>query len=237
MNIPKRRRNILRKIEEETRYVFQNIEYLNLAFVHSSYGNEVKSFHNLSNERLEFLGDAVLELIVSDYLYKKLKDLPEGDLTRIRSQLVCEKSFAEWARTLNFGDYLLMGRGEEKSGGRTRDSVLADTLEAFCGAIYLDSNFKTAKEVVTKKFLNPIDLSEEEFGYDFDYKTKLQEFCQKTSQDRVHYFLIDEKGPDHNKTFTMGVQHGGKKLGQGTGKSKKEAEQNAAKNAFNKLGL
>ena len=170
MNIPKRRRNILRKIEKETGYVFQNIEYLNLAFVHSSYGNEVKSFHNLSNERLEFLGDAVLELIVSDYLYKKLKDLPEGDLTRIRSQLVCERSFAEWARTLNFGDYLLMGRGEEKSGGRTRDSVLADTLEAFCGAIYLDSNFKTAKEVVTKKFLDSIDLSVEEFGHDFDYK-------------------------------------------------------------------
>lgn len=233
--LPIGRKEKLKEVEEKLGYEFKNPHLLNLAFVHSSYGNEVNSYRDMSNERLEFLGDAVLELIVSNFLFYELKESPEGDLTKIRSQLVCEKSFANWAKKFQFGDYLLMGKGEEKSGGRERDSVLADSLEAFCGALYLDSDFKTAQKIVEKNFLRKIDLQSKSQDRAFDYKTRLQEYCQKRSQERVQYFVIAESGPDHDKVFTMGVRHSGRKMGEGIGKNKKEAEQMAAKNALKEL--
>lgn len=238
MSLSKKRRAELEELEGKIGYRFQDMSILNLALTHSSYANEdAGTKKKKSNERLEFLGDAVMELIVSDFLYHHRVNLREGMMTKLRSRLVCEPSFAYVARKLNLGNYLLMGKGEEISGGRDRNSVLADAFEALCGAIYIDSDFDTVNRVLNEEFSDYF-IEEAKSNFTFvDYKTKLQEHCQKKSTARLKYKLVDEKGPDHDKTFYMEVSHRGKSLGKGKGRNKKTAEQNAAKRALINLGV
>lgn len=237
MKTNEKRLKLLKEFEKKVDYKFEDIELLNLAFFHSSYANENKNIHNLSNERLEFLGDSVVDLVVSDILYKLQKDIPEGEMTKLRSQMVCESSFAFVARKLDLGKYLLMGKGEELSGGRNRDSILADTFEAICGAIYLDSNFDNIYNLLSKLFYK-IFLNHLENNIKFiDYKTKLQEYNQQNSAIKLKYKIEKEEGPDHDKTFYVAVYEGEKHLGSGVGKSKKSAEQSAAKDALSKCGV
>lgn len=237
MKINDKRLKLLNEFQNKMNYEFNNLELLNLAFFHSSYANENRNIHNLSNERLEFLGDSVVDLIISDILYKMQKDIPEGEMTKLRSQMVCESSFAFVAKKLDLGKYLLMGKGEELSGGRERESILADTFEAVCGAIYLDSNFETIYKLIYKLFYN-IFLNHLEKNIKFiDYKTKLQEYNQQHSSSKLKYRIEKEEGPDHDKTFYLSVYEGDRYLGSGVGKSKKSAEQNAAKDALKKHGV
>lgn len=225
----------LKSFENEINYNFNNLEILDIALTHSSYTNE----HNESkthNERLEFLGDSVVNLIVTDLLFKKLKNLAEGDLTKIRASIICEDSFAKASHHLTIPDYMLLGKGEEQSGGRKRKSLMADSFEAFCGAMYIDSNFETVKNFLYQKF--------ESLVVDFirkpqtiDYKTILQEEVQKRSNDKLKYKLVKEEGPDHDKFFYFDVFLGQKLIGSGRGKSKKEAEHGAAHDSLKKMGL
>lgn len=227
---------MLSEFMKNINYNFKDTDLLKRAFFHSSYAHESKLDPIYSNERLEFLGDAVLELIISDYLYNYCPRLPEGELTKFRASLVCESSLAKKALTINIGKYLYLGKGEELSNGRQRESILADTFEAVIGAIYLDGGIEESR-----KFLWYIFRENIEQGYNFlnsgDYKTYLQEIVQKTNKDGVRYEIIDEKGPDHDKTFVAQVFDDNKLLGEGAGKSKKDAEQNAALNALNAMGI
>jgi len=237
LKINDKRLKLLKEFENKIDYKFKDIELLNLAFFHSSYANENKNINNLSNERLEFLGDSVVDLIVSDMLYKLQQDIPEGEMTKLRSQMVCESSFAFVARNIGLGKYLLMGKGEELSGGRNRNSILADTFEAVCGAIYLDSSFDTIYKSLSKLFYNTF-LNHLENNIKFiDYKTKLQEYNQQNSPIKLKYRIKKEEGPDHDKTFYIDVYEGARYLGSGVGKSKKAAEQNAAKDALTRSGV
>ena len=218
------------ELEKEIRYCFNNKEYLETALTHSSYANEK---HTISNERLEFLGDSVLSLIVSEKLYLAI-GRDEGDLSKTRASLVCESGLYELSKKINLSSYLKLGNGEEQGGGRMRPSLVSDAFEALLAAIFLDSDFETAK-----KWL--LDLMEEElktaatkrnFG---DYKTMLQERTQKGTKGRVSYRIVDESGPDHDKSFVCEVSVDGKKVAEGSGKTKKEAEQQAAKAALESL--
>ncbi|MDY6065011.1 MAG: ribonuclease III [Finegoldia sp.] len=227
----------LHELEEKLGYKFKDLDLLNLAFFHSSYGNETKEYKHISNERLEFLGDALLDLIVSDFLYKNDKNLQEGTMTKLRSKMVCEESFANMARFLKLGDYLLMGYGEERSGGKEKSSVLADTFEALFGAIYIDSGYESAFKIIDDKFKG-LFIAEIKNNTSFtDYKSMMQEYNQKVSNKKLKYKIVYETGPDHDKSFKMELYSGNKKLGTGIGHSKKQAEQNAAKDAADKLGL
>ncbi len=219
------------ELEDIIGYEFSNKIFLKQALTHSSYSNE-KSMHKLyNNERLEFLGDAVLELVSSEFLYNKHTNITEGELTRIRATYVREESLAYCARKLHIGDYLLLGKGEDATGGRARNSILSDAMEAIVGGIYLDGGFTNGKEFVTNHILKVIE-QEELF---FDSKTILQEIIQSKYSDPIKYELIDEKGPDHNKEFTVIVKLKNEKLGTGKGKTKKAAEQQAARQALKKL--
>ena len=219
-------------LENKLEYKFNNPSLLLQAITHSSYANEMKMSKESNNERLEFLGDAVLELITSEYVYNKYKDLPEGDLTKLRAGMVCEQTLSSCAKDLNIGDFLLLGKGEDNSGGRTRDSILSDALEAIIGAIYLDGGFTSAKEFVQKKILNQIEDKE----LFFDSKTILQEIIQNENhKQKIRYKLISEEGPDHNKSFTIALYVGNKQYGCGVGRTKKAAEQEAALQAIKKL--
>jgi len=219
-------------LENKLEYKFNNPSLLLQAITHSSYANEMKMSKESNNERLEFLGDAVLELITSEYVYNKYKDLPEGDLTKLRAGMVCEQTLSSCAKDLSIGDFLLLGKGEDISGGRTRDSILSDALEAIIGAIYLDGGFTSAKEFVQKKILNQIEDKE----LFFDSKTILQEMVQNENhKQKIRYKLISEEGPDHNKSFTIALYVGNKQYGCGVGKTKKAAEQEAALQAIKKL--
>jgi RNAse III (EC 3.1.26.3) len=205
-------------LENKLEYKFNNPSLLLQAITHSSYANEMKMSKESNNERLEFLGDAVLELITSEYVYNKYKDLPEGDLTKLRAGMVCEQTLSSCAKDLSIGDFLLLGKGEDISGGRTRDSILSDALEAIIGAIYLDGGFTSAKEFVQKKILNQIEDKE----LFFDSKTILQEMVQNENhKQKIRYKLISEEGPDHNKSFTIALYVGNKQYGCGVGKTKK----------------
>lgn len=221
---------------EKINYKFKDERLIKQAFIHSSYAHESKMDPILSNERLEFLGDAVLELVISNYLFNQYPELPEGELTKYRASLVCETSLAKKAAEIGMGEYLFLGKGEELSHGRQRESILADTFEAVVGAIYLDGGTEPAREFLWQVFKT--DIKE---GYNFlnsgDYKTYLQEIVQKTNKDGVRYEIISEKGPDHNKTFVAQVFDDHKLLGEGTGKSKKDAEQNAALQAISRMGI
>lgn len=217
-------------------YHFENIHLLNRALTHSSYANEHKKSNLIYNERLEFLGDSVLGVIVSEYIFSKYPEYPEGELTKLRATVVCEPSLAYIAKNIGLGSYILLGKGEEATGGRDRVSILADAFEAVIGSIYLDGKLRNAKKF-TLKYLSSI-IEEAVNGGDLfiDYKTQLQETIQKVNKNKIDYVLVNEEGPDHNKTFFMEVRIGEDSLGTGSGRSKKEAEQNAAKLALVNLG-
>ena len=212
-------------------YRFNNKEYILEALTHSSYSNENKNYP--FNERLEFLGDSVLSIVISDYLFKKETKLPEGELTKIRANIVCEESLSEVSKDIHLGKYMLLGKGEEATGGRERISILADALEAVIAAIYLDGGLDKAREFILT-YMDKI-INDSIKGKIFrDYKTCLQEVLQSNGENNIWYKLIEEKGPDHNKRFVMEVGINDTVLGVGEGKSKKDAEQVAAKCALDK---
>lgn len=212
-------------------YKFNNKKLLVQALTHSSFANEHKMSKLENNERLEFLGDAVLEIITSDYLFNNYKDMLEGELTKFRASIVCEPTLASFANDISLGNYIRLGKGEENSGGRSRASVLSDAAEALIGAIYLDGGLEGARSFIQKKFLKDIEKRK----LFIDSKTHLQEIIQKSSDHPIEYIIINEKGPDHNKIFEVEVRHDHKAIGIGQGRSKKSAEQNAAFDAINKL--
>ena len=222
-------RRKLKELQERIGYRFQREELLHQALSHSSYVNEHRQEAGVDNERLEFLGDAVLELSSSEFLYLEYPEMPEGDMTKLRASLVCEPTLAMCAREMNLPDYLLLGKGEEHTGGRFRDSIVSDALEALLGAIYLDGGFASAKEFVKKWILT--DIEHKKLFY--DSKTILQEMAQRDYRDQeVSYVLVGEEGPDHAKQFIAEVRIGGKTLGRGRGSTKKGAEQEAAYRAI-----
>ena len=206
---------------------------LKTALSHSSYANETKGAIKC-NERLEFLGDSVLSIIVSDYLFERFKNQPEGDLTRLRAALVCEKSLHKFALSIDLGKYLFLGKGEEHTGGRQRPSILADAFEALIASIYLDGGYEPSRNFVLP-FI--VEALKHEMSDDLhDYKTALQEVIQKNPEEHIEYKIIDESGPDHDKRFTVAVMLNSNMIGQGIGKSKKQAEQFAAKEALKLMG-
>ncbi len=220
-------------LESRLGYNFKNISLLKNALIHTSYANEVRNGVT-SNERLEFLGDSVLSLIVSDHIFNEFSGMPEGELTRLRASLVCEKSLCSFARELDLGHFLYLGKGEDKGGGRDRDSILADAFEAVLAAIYLDGGMDAAKEYVMRFVLREIKVHTEENTK--DYKTILQEIIQRNPEETVSYILTGSDGPDHDKSFTVEVRLNSNVIGEGTGKSKKQAEQMAAKQALKLMG-
>lgn len=220
------------ELEEIIGYHFKNKHYLTQALTHSSYANEKKLGKLGCNERLEFLGDAVLELISSDFLYAKFTQVPEGELTKKRASLVCEPSLAYCAREFGLPQFLLLGKGEDMTGGRNRDSIVSDATEALLGAIYLDGGFASAKEFIHKFILK--DIEHKKLFY--DSKTILQEIVQSDYKGKeIEYVLTGEIGPDHDKKFVVSLVVGDKTLGKGTGRTKKAAEQEAAYRAIIKL--
>ena len=221
----------IRELEEKIGYCFQDQELLKHALRHSSYVNEKHMKKHECNERLEFLGDAVLEVVSSEFLFFEHQTMPEGELTKKRASMVCEPALAFCARDIDLGEYLLLGKGEEATGGRKRDSVTSDAMEALIGAIYLDVGFASAKEFIHRFILN--DLENKKLF--FDSKTILQEIVQGSSDEHVSYELIREEGPDHNKTFCTAVRIGGRTYGEGEGRTKKASEQQAAYQAILRL--
>ena len=218
-------------LEKRLQYVFRRPELLSTALTHRSYVNENPQAELQDNERLEFLGDAVLGLCVSDLLMKKHTDFDEGTLSKIRSLLVNEKPLAELAAGLGLGQCLLLGRGEDASGGRTKESLLANAFEAVIAAIYLDAGFSRTKAVL-KKVMAPLLSDETLAAHSFDYKTALQELCQKRYKAAPVYTLLSESGPDHDKTFEVEVSAGANMKQSGRGKSKKDAQKQAAQKAW-----
>ena len=221
----------LSDLEKKIGYRFREFSLLEHAMRHSSFCNEQKMDKLQNNERMEFLGDAVLELVTSEFLYTKYPKMPEGEATRKRASMVCEQTLALCAKEIDLGNYLYLGKGEELTGGRERASVTSDAMEALIGAIYLDGGFTSAKEFVEKFVLNGI----EEKQLFFDSKTIFQEMMQSITTESIHYELVKEEGPDHCKTFTIELFVGDRSAGCGSGKSKKAAEQAAAYDAILKL--
>ncbi|MBQ0038750.1 MAG: ribonuclease III [Clostridiales bacterium] len=221
-------------LEEKLGYSFRDKALLRGALYHSSYANEHRGAGISSNERLEFLGDAVLGLVTAEFLYKKHPNAPEGDLTRIRAALVCEESLHEVALSLGLGDYLKLGRGEETGGGRQRPSILADATESVFAAVYLDGGMEAARALIHRVLLNK-EREEDVEERRRDYKTLLQEFVQRKPGQTLGYEMVGSSGPDHAKVFTACVMLNGQPAGLGSGRSKKEAEQSAAKAALEHL--
>ena len=223
----------VKHISEITGHEFKNKNILRTALTHSSYANE-KERNCTYNERLEFLGDSVLSLVVSEFLYTR-KKLAEGEMSKTRANLVCEKSLAECAKRINLGDMLFLGKGEERTGGRERASVLADATEALIAALYLDGGFETAKRFVLSMLGDTMEKVLDK-KYISDYKTALQEIIQAQSNEKIEYRLLGESGPDHNKEFKMAVFLDDECFESGTGRTKKDAEQEAARLALIKMG-
>ena len=217
--------------EEIIGYHFSSKEILRQALTHSSFANEKRLNKLSNNERLEFLGDAVLELTTSEWLYQTYQELPEGDLTKQRASMVCEPTLALCAKELNLGKYIYLGKGEDATGGRERDSILSDALEAVIGAIYMDGGFASAKEFISKHIL--ADIEHKKLFY--DSKTILQEIVQSDYKQHLSYELLEETGPDHNKKFTVVAKMDEKILSTGSGRTKKAAEQAAAYRSILKL--
>lgn len=224
-------------LQKNINYKFKNPNLLKLAITHSSYANEHKMDIVDNNERLEFLGDAILNLIVSQYLYKKYPNHPEGELTKIRAKVVCESSLAYAAKKIEVGKYLFLGKGEESTGGRDRESILADAAEAIVGAVYLDSDLETTNSILLSNFESDIVHAVAKGDLFIDYKTELQEIVQKSGKSLMEYIVTKEEGPDHNKRFYMDVVVDHKIIGNGRGRNKKDAEQMAAKEALIRLGF
>ena len=214
----------LREIQETIGYEFKDRALLKQALTHSSYSNEHKMDHSHCNERLEFLGDAVLELVTSDFLYHKYADLPEGELTKTRASIVCEPTLASCAGDIRLGERLYLGKGEEATGGRLRNSVVSDAFEALIGAVYLDGGLVCARELITRFVLN--DIEHKKLFY--DSKTILQEMVQSRQDGPLTYELVREEGPDHDKHFEVCARMGEQEIGRGEGRTKKAAEQMAA---------
>ena len=223
----------LSAFEQEIHYSFKNKKLLKQALTHSSYANEGKK-HLQNNERLEFLGDSVLSIVVAEHLFRNFKHIPEGELTRLRASLVCEQALFEFSQKIHLGDYLLLGKGEENTGGRERPSIVSDAFEAVIAAVFLDGGMEEAKRYVLS-FI-PDDLTPEMAHSLADYKTALQEIIQQNREEKVEYVLTSESGPDHNKTYEIEVRLNSNVIGRGKGKSKKQAEQNAAKEALTLMG-
>ena len=224
------------ELEKQLGIKFNDTKLVERAFTHSSYAHEKKMDSLSCNERLEFLGDAVLELVISDELYRRYPQLPEGELTKFRASLVCESMLAKKAQEIGLGQYLFMGRGEEISGGRQRESTIADAFEALLGAVFIDSGLDMVRRVIAELFGKDIEEEPKSF-IGGDYKTALQEEVQKTDKDGVTYEIVSESGLAHDKTFVAIAIVSGKEVGRGSGKSKKEAEQDAAARALEYMGF
>ena len=220
---------MIKDLEAAIGYQFHNISLLQNALTHSSYANE--RWHNslLSNERLEFLGDSILGMLVAEYLYRNFPDRPEGELTRMRADMVCETTLAAVANTIHLGDHLLLGHGEEQGGGRTRDSILADAVESVIAASFLDGGMEAAERFIRRFILVQVPVTK---LHNADYKTQLQELVQQKRNQVLTYLLAGESGPDHDKQFDVQVALNGTVVGSGRGSSKKRAEQDAARNAI-----
>ena len=222
-------------LEHKLNYYFNDKNLLKKALIHRSYGNEVRKYKNINNERLELLGDSVLELVVVEYIFKKYKNYNEGSLAKIKSMCVSEPILAEISRKMKIGNFLLISKGEELAGGKNRDSILADAFEAILGAIYLDSNLSEAKDFVLYHLKEKIDNIEHDENI-LDYKTLLQEHVQKEYKFTPEYTVLSESGPDHLKEFIIKVMVN-KKFGIGRASNKKKAQQLAAKDLYKKMGL
>ena len=223
---------MIKDLETAIGYRFQNISLVQNALTHSSYANE--RWHNslLSNERLEFLGDSVLGMLVAEYLYRNFPDRPEGELTRMRADMVCEKTLAAAANRIGLGEHLLLGHGEERFGGRNRESILADAMESIIAASFLDGGIEAALKIVQKFILVEVPVTK---LHNADYKTALQELVQQKKNQVLTYALVGQSGPDHDKQFDVEVSLNGTVVGKGSGRSKKRAEQDAARAAIEKL--
>ena len=223
---------MMKDLETAIGYRFHNIQLLQNALTHSSYANE--RWHNslLSNERLEFLGDSVLGMLVAEYLFRNFPDRPEGELTRMRADMVCEQTLAAAANKIGIGEHLLLGHGEERFGGRSRNSILADAMESVIAACFLDGGIAAALKVVQQFILVEVPVTK---LHNVDYKTQLQELVQQKKNQVLSYTLVGESGPDHDKQFEVEVSLNGTVVGSGSGSSKKRAEQSAAASAIERL--
>ncbi|OYD58885.1 ribonuclease III [Fictibacillus aquaticus] len=220
-------------LQERINISFSNPKLLAQAFTHSSYVNEHRGKAHEDNERLEFLGDAVLELTISQYLFTKFPSMSEGELTKLRAAIVCEPSLVLFANELHFGDFVLLGKGEENTGGRTRPALLADVFEAFIGALYLDQGIEKVREFLDSHVVPKIN--EGAFSHVMDFKSQLQEHVQREGLGQIDYRIVQEKGPAHNREFVSEVRLNEQSFGIGYGRSKKEAEQHAAQEAIEKI--
>lgn len=220
-------------LEQKLKYQFKNRTLLLTALSHSSYANENKGEGIMSNERLEFLGDSILGQVVASHLYLSYPRMPEGQMTRLRAELVCEHSLFGVAQSLELGRYIRLGKGEEHTGGRNRESILADAVEALIAALYLDGGPEVSREFIHRTILNQNDIAENQPLS--DYKTALQEFVQRKPGQHLSYEPLSETGPDHKKTFTVRVSLNGNPIGTGSGRTKKEAEQFAAQNGLKEI--
>jgi ribonuclease-3 len=216
-------------IQEKINYIFKNTSYLKMALTHSSYANEKSQKFN--NERLEFLGDAVLELVISEEIFRRFPNLPEGEMTRVRANVVCEPSLVKQSNILDLGNFIYLGKGEEISGGRFRSSILADVFESLVGSIYLDGGLEPAKGFILDNLSRVIEEAANN-EIILDYKTRLQELIQKQTDKKLSYKIENEIGPPHDKTFYVKAYLGKRVIGKGKGKSKKDAEQQAAKEGY-----
>ena len=223
----------LHELEGKLGYTFSDLHLLDTALTHSSYANEQGPGHKY-NERLEFLGDSVLGFITADKFFHAFRDIPEGRLTKLRASTVCEESLFEFAKQIDLGDYLLLGKGEDKNGGRERASIVSDAFEAVIAAIYLDGSIDPAREFVLRFVMTAVEEKTITFK---DYKTKLQEIIQKNPEEQLQYVLAGESGPDHNKRFEVEVHLNSNVIGRGIGRTKKQAEQEAAREALALMGL
>lgn len=223
---------MIKDLEDAIGYHFHNISLLQNALTHSSYANE--RWHNslLSNERLEFLGDSILGMLVAEYLFRSFPDRPEGELTRMRADMVCEKTLASIANRIHLGDHLLLGHGEEQGGGRNRNSILADAVESVIAACFLDGGLEAALGFIQQFVLVEVPVTR---LHNADYKTQLQELVQQKRNQVLSYALVGQSGPDHDKHFEVEVALNGTVVGEGVGSSKKRAEQDAARDAIEKL--